>query len=113
MTDIASSLVRQKCAPCEGGVDPLPPAEVKTFLRGLPGWTLEGKAITKTYRFTNYYETMAFVNAAAWVSHREDHHPDIVVGYKEARVSYITHAIDGLSTNDFICAAKLDALFDL
>ena len=113
MTDIASSLVRQKCAPCEGGVDPLPPAEVTTFLRGLPGWTLEGKAIIKTYRFTNYYETMAFVNAAAWVSHREDHHPDIVVGYKEARVSYVTHAIGGLSTNDFICAAKLDALFDL
>lgn len=113
MTDIASSLVRQKCAPCEGGVDPLPPAEVATLLRGLQGWTLDGKAITKTYQFANYYETMAFVNAAAWVSHREDHHPDILVGYKEARVSYITHAIGGLSTNDFICAAKLDALFDL
>lgn len=113
MTDIASSLVRQKCAPCEGGVDPLPPDEVTTLLRGLQGWTLDGKAITKTYGFGNYHETMAFVNAAAWVSHREDHHPDIVVGYKEARVSYITHAIGGLSTNDFICAAKLDALFDL
>jgi 4a-hydroxytetrahydrobiopterin dehydratase len=113
MSDIASSLVRQKCAPCEGGVDPLPPAEVAALLRGLQGWALDGSAITKTYGFTNYYETMAFVNAAAWVSHREDHHPDIVVGYKEAKVSYTTHAIGGLSTNDFICAAKLDALFDL
>jgi 4a-hydroxytetrahydrobiopterin dehydratase len=113
MTDIASSLVRQKCAPCEGGVDPLPAAEVTAFLRGLQGWTLVGNVITKTYGFGNYHETMAFVNAAAWVSHREDHHPDIVVGYKEAAVSYTTHAIGGLSTNDFICAAKLDALFDL
>jgi 4a-hydroxytetrahydrobiopterin dehydratase len=113
MTDISKSLVRQKCASCEGGVDPLPPGEVATFLKGLPGWSLESGAITRTYGFSNYHETMAFVNAAAWVSHREDHHPDIAFGYKEARVSYVTHAIGGLSTNDFICAAKLDALFEL
>jgi 4a-hydroxytetrahydrobiopterin dehydratase len=56
---------------------------------------------------------MAFVNAAAWISHREDHHPDMLVSWGECRVSYVTHAIDGLSENDFICAAKLDALFDL
>jgi 4a-hydroxytetrahydrobiopterin dehydratase len=56
---------------------------------------------------------MAFVNAAAWISHREDHHPDMLVKWGECRVSYVTHAIDGLSENDFICAAKLDALFDL
>ena len=69
--------------------------------------------LTKTFRFKNYYETMAFVNAAAWISHREDHHPDLLVGYSQCKVSYVTHAIKGLSTNDFICAAKLDALFDL
>ena len=56
---------------------------------------------------------MAFANAAAWISHREDHHPDMTVGYNKCRVEYVTHAIKGLSTNDFICAAKLDALFDL
>jgi 4a-hydroxytetrahydrobiopterin dehydratase len=56
---------------------------------------------------------MAFVNAAAWISHREDHHPDIAVGYGQATVAYMTHAIKGISQNDFICAAKLDALFDL
>ena len=83
------------------------------MLKGLQGWALDGKAIAKTYQFTNYYETMAFVNATAWISHREDHHPDLVVGYDECRVSYVTHAIDGLSENDFICAAKLDALFEL
>ena len=56
---------------------------------------------------------MAFVNAAAWISHRENHHPDIEVGYNKCRVRYMTHVINGLSDNDFICAAKIDALFDL
>jgi 4a-hydroxytetrahydrobiopterin dehydratase len=108
-----NELARKKCKPCEGGVAPLTEAQVRPLLKGLPGWLLEGKSIAKTYRFKNYFETMAFVNAAAWVSHREDHHPDMLVGYKECRVSYLTHAIDGLSENDFICAAKLDALFEI
>ena len=69
--------------------------------------------IFKSYRFKNYHETMAFVNATAWVSHREDHHPDLTVSYNECKVSYITHAIGGLSENDFICAAKIDALFEI
>jgi 4a-hydroxytetrahydrobiopterin dehydratase len=108
-----NELARKKCKPCEGGVAPLTDDQVRPMLKGLSGWTREGKAITNTYRFKNYFETMAFVNAAAWISHREDHHPDMLVGYNECRVSYVTHAIDGLSENDFICAAKLDALFEL
>jgi 4a-hydroxytetrahydrobiopterin dehydratase len=108
-----NELARKKCQPCEGGVAPLGPAQVGPLLKGLEGWSPDGKAITKTYRFRNYFETMAFVNAAAWISHREDHHPDMLVGYNECRVSYVTHAIGGLSENDFICAAKLDALFEL
>jgi 4a-hydroxytetrahydrobiopterin dehydratase len=108
-----NELARKKCVPCEGGVAPLTPAQVGPLLKGLDGWTLDGTAISRTYRFGNYHETMAFVNAAAWVSHREDHHPDMLVGYDRCKVSYITHAIDGLSENDFICAAKLDALFEL
>jgi 4a-hydroxytetrahydrobiopterin dehydratase len=108
-----NELARKKCKPCEGGVAPLTAEQVRPMLKGLDGWTLEGKGITKTYRFKNYYETMAFVNAAAWVSHREDHHPDLLVGYSQCRVFYVTHAIDGLSENDFICAAKLDALFEI
>jgi len=108
-----NELARKKCKPCEGGVAPLTPEQVRPMLKGLEGWTLDAAAITKTYRFKNYFETMAFVNAAAWISHREDHHPDMLVGWGEVRVSYVTHAIDGLSENDFICAAKLDALFDL
>jgi 4a-hydroxytetrahydrobiopterin dehydratase len=108
-----NELARQKCKPCEGGIAPLGAEQVRTLLKGLAGWSVDGKAIAKTYSFRNYYETMAFVNAAAWISHREDHHPDMRVGYDHCRVSYVTHAIDGLSDNDFICAAKLDALFEL
>ena len=108
-----NDLARKKCKPCEGGVAALTPEQVRPMLKGLDGWALEGKTIAKTYQFKNYYETMAFVNAAAWVSHREDHHPDVALGYSQCRVSYSTHAIDGLSENDFICAAKLDALFEI
>ena len=108
-----NELARKKCKPCEGGTQPLAPEQVRPLLKGLDGWALEGQMIAKTYRFKDYHETMAFVNAAAWVSHREDHHPDMMVGYNQCRVSYVTHAIEGLSENDFICAAKLDALFEV
>ncbi len=106
-------LVKNKCKPCEGGVAPLTPEEIAQLLKQLNGWTQINGVIRKTYEFKNYYQAMAFVNAAAWVSHREDHHPDITVGYNKCNVEYVTHAIGGLSTNDFICAAKLDALFEL
>ena len=108
-----NELARKKCVPCEGGVAPLTAEQIRPMLKGLDGWAFDGGMIAKTYKFKNYYETMAFVNAAAWVSHREDHHPDLVVKWGECKVSYVTHAIDGLSENDFICAAKLDALFEI
>jgi 4a-hydroxytetrahydrobiopterin dehydratase len=108
-----NELARKKCLPCEGGVAPLTQSQVGPLLKGLDGWAQEGNAIAKTYRFADYHETMAFVNATAWISHREGHHPDLAVGYNQCRVSYWTHAIGGLSENDFICAAKVDALFDL
>jgi 4a-hydroxytetrahydrobiopterin dehydratase len=108
-----NELARKKCLPCEGGVAPLTDAQVGPLLKGLSGWAREGKAISKTYKFANYHETMAFVNATAWISHREDHHPDLAVGWGQCTVTYWTHAVGGLSENDFICAAKIDALFDL
>ena len=107
-----SSLAEKKCIPCEGGVAPLTADEIAALLKHLKGWSVSKSLLTKTYEFRNYHETMAFVNATAWISHREDHHPDLAVGYKQCRVDYITHAIGGLSQNDFICAAKIDALFD-
>jgi len=106
-------LATRKCKPCEGGVAPLTADEAARMVQQLDGWTLSGSAITKTFRVRDYHQTTAFVNATAWVSHREDHHPDLAVGYNECRVTYTTHAIGGLSDNDFICAAKIDALFKL
>jgi len=107
-------LKRQRCVPCEGGVEPLNQKEAELMLTQAPGWSMN-KALTeieRTYTFKNYFETMAFVNALAWIAHREDHHPDIEVGYKTCKVRYSTHAIKGLSTNDFICAAKINALLE-
>ncbi|HZM34543.1 MAG TPA: 4a-hydroxytetrahydrobiopterin dehydratase [Burkholderiales bacterium] len=108
-----NDLARKKCKPCEGGVAPLTDTQIKPLLKGLNGWSVEDGKLVKLYPFQNYYQTMAFVNALAWISHREDHHPDLLVGYNKCRVEYWTHAIDGLSENDFICAAKCDAMFDL
>ena len=106
-------LAKGKCKPCEGGVPPLTDDEAAQLLATLEGWERKDNLISKTYKFKNYYETMAFVNATAWISHREDHHPDLAVGYNQCRVRYTTHAIGGLSENDFICAAKIDALLAL
>lgn len=103
-------LSNKKCKPCEGGVPPLSEDEIRTLLQSLDGWTHRDGQISKTFDFRNYYETMAFVNASAWISHHEDHHPDLEVGYNHCTVRYRTHAINGLSENDFICAAKIDAL---
>ena len=106
-------LSKGKCKPCEGGVPPLTDDEAAQLLATLEGWERKDNLISKTYKFKNYYETTAFVNATAWISHREDHHPDLAVGYNQCRVRYTTHAIGGLSENDFICAAKIDALLTL
>jgi len=106
-------LAKRKCKPCEGGVPAYTEAEAREQLKALKGWSLEDGRLVKLYPFGNYYQTMAFVNALAWVSHREDHHPDLEVGYNKCRVAYWTHAVGGLSENDFICAAKCDALFGL
>lgn len=109
----AADLAHKKCKPCEGGVSPLNAEEAAMLLGQLKGWQLANNIITKNYEFKNYYQTMAFVNAVAWMAHREDHHPDMMVGYNRCRIDYTTHAIGGLSENDFICAAKVDALFEL
>jgi 4a-hydroxytetrahydrobiopterin dehydratase len=107
------TLVKKKCKPCEGGVPPYSAQRARELLQQLKGWLLEDGKLVKVYPFANYHHTMAFVNALAWISHREDHHPDLAVGYNRCRVTYWTHAVGGLSENDFICAAKCDALFDL
>ncbi|MBU0751207.1 MAG: 4a-hydroxytetrahydrobiopterin dehydratase [Gammaproteobacteria bacterium] len=87
--------------------------EIASRLAALDGWARDASRIVKIYRFANFHETMAFVNALAWISHRSDHHPDLEVGYNSCSVAYTTHDAGGLSTRDFDCAARVDALFDL
>jgi 4a-hydroxytetrahydrobiopterin dehydratase len=108
--DSPHPLAQKHCVPCEGSTAPYSPEEVAAHLKGLPGWALEKDEITRVFTFKNFYETMAFVNAVAFIAHQEDHHPEMEVSYKNCRVRYSTHAIGGLSENDFICAAKIDGL---
>jgi 4a-hydroxytetrahydrobiopterin dehydratase len=83
---------------------------VRRLLGQLRGWESTGREIARTYKFDDHYQTIAFVNAVAWISHSQNHHPDLEVSYNSCRVRYSTHAIGGLSENDFICAAKVEAL---
>jgi 4a-hydroxytetrahydrobiopterin dehydratase len=106
-------LSEKKCAPCEGGVEPLKPARVKQLARQLhKDWKIaeDYKSLTRSLKFKDFYRTMSFVNALAHVANTEDHHPDMEAGYGYCKVTYSTHSIGGLSVNDFICAAKLDRL---
>ena len=107
-----SDLLGKHCKPCEGGIPGLNVSEAKHLMAGIPGWTLNDVAmrITRVVPFKNHHDVMAFVNAVAWISHREDHHPDLEIGYNRCVVHYQTHAVKGLTENDFICAAKVNAL---
>ena len=108
-----SDLTDKRCKPCEGGVPPLSEAEANGLLRKLSsGWVLskEAPAIRREFKFKDFYRTMSFVNALAHIANIEDHHPDLEVGYGYCRVQFSTHAIKGLSENDFICAAKIDRI---
>jgi 4a-hydroxytetrahydrobiopterin dehydratase len=109
----ASGLHERKCAPCEGGVQPLTAAAAQALRAQLnPDWHLgaDAKSLKRSLKFKDFYRTMSFVNALAHIANVEDHHPDLEIGYDYCRVTWSTHAIGGLSENDFICAAKLDRL---
>jgi 4a-hydroxytetrahydrobiopterin dehydratase len=108
-----SELSSRKCVPCEGGVQPLARSDAQKLLQQLkPHWQLadDTKSIASEWKFRNFFHTMSFVNAVAHIANAEDHHPDVELGYSYCRIRYNTHAIDGLSENDFICAAKIDQL---
>lgn len=108
-----TALTERHCAPCEGGVAPLTREEALSLMAQLdPAWELsgDGSSIARAWRFRDFYRTMSFVNAVAHIANREDHHPDIEAGYNYCRLRYTTHAIGGLSENDFICAARIDQL---
>lgn len=107
-----SDLTEMHCVPYEGEEFTLDESEVGELISQVQDWKVDesNTEIEKTFKFKNYYKTMAFVNAVAWVAHQEDHHPILEVGYNFCTVYYSTHSVGGLSKNDFICAAKLDAL---
>lgn len=108
-----NDLVTKRCQPCEGGIPALDLAaatRLKAQLHARWRMTHGGERIEATFSFSDYWRTMAFVNAAAWIAHTEDHHADLRVGYNQCTISYWTHAVGGLTENDFICAAKVDAL---
>ncbi|HVF33838.1 MAG TPA: 4a-hydroxytetrahydrobiopterin dehydratase [Candidatus Saccharimonadia bacterium] len=112
MATMLEELRSQSCTPMKGAEHGLSVGEVGELVEALPGWALsdDGKTISKDFGFRNFHRTMAFVNALAWIAHREDHHPDMEVGYGHCLVRYTTHDVGGLSRNDFICAAKVEAL---
>lgn len=107
-----TTLASSHCTALPKGTPPLAPDEIGRLLSAVPGWEhLAGDGlIRKAFAFPDYGGTMAFVNAVAWIAHREDHHPDMQVGFNRCQVSFSTHSVGGISINDFICAAKIEAL---
>jgi len=108
-----SDLKSKHCESCEGIGAALNPEQIKQLMSQVENaWQVDNdhKHIKRSFSFNDFYETMAFVNAIAWIANRENHHPDLEVGYNYCHVTFMTHALNGLSHNDFICAAKIDAL---
>lgn len=111
-TDPSKPLAERKCVPCEGGIPPLTKAEAEKLMPELDGWMLidDANLLAKSFRFKDFVETMQFVNKVAAIAEEEGHHPDMTVSYGSATIELMTHAIGGLSENDFIVAAKIDKL---
>ena len=111
MTD----LLDKHCKACEGGAAALDDERIQTLLAQVDGWQLaaDSQSIHRRYEFKGFYKTVAFINAMAWIANQEGHHPDFCAGYNYCNVTFTTHDLGGLSENDFICAARLNALLDV
>jgi 4a-hydroxytetrahydrobiopterin dehydratase len=105
-----TTLTQKFCMACEAGTPPMPAAQAQTLLAEVPGWDLADQTLSRTFRFKNFKEAMAFVNQVADLAEGEGHHPDIHISWNRVRLDLTTHAIKGLSENDFILAAKVNAL---
>lgn len=104
-------LTQKKCKPCEGEGEKLSMYQATTLLGELDDWQISNETILqKTFTFKNFFRTMSFVNAVAHIANQENHHPDMQITYNSCTINFTTHAIGGLSENDFICAAKVDLL---
>lgn len=109
---VEKPLEQQHCSACEGGMEPMSREEINLLVTHIPDWKLneEGTAIYRIFQFKNFFRTMSFVNAVAYIANQENHHPDLQVNYNRCVVTLTTHAIKGLSRNDFICASKIDRM---
>ena len=106
-----ANLAAKKCVPCEGGTPPLQGDKIQEYLREIEGWEVqENKRITKTFKFKTFRESIDFVNQVAGLAEQENHHPDIIIRYTRVTLELTTHAMKGLSENDFIMASKIDLL---
>lgn len=108
---MTEDLVQKKCVACEGGMPPLNEVEARVLLAQVPGWELsaDAKNIARRYAFPNFAQALAFANRVGALAEAEGHHPDLSLGWGYVLVTLTTHAIGGLSENDFIVAAKIDA----
>lgn len=107
-------LEHMQCKPCEGGTQVLPRERADALLEQLPGWhfTPDRTGLNRRFEFRGFFRTMSFINALAWVANQQGHHPDFSAGYNYCNVTFTTHAIGGLSENDFICASRVNALLE-
>jgi len=110
-----SDLIKKKCAPCEGGVIPFDISEIHKYQKKVDGWDItkdkeEIFFLTKKFKFENFLKSQDFINEVGKISESEGHHPDISFGWGYAKIIITTHAIEGLSENDFILAAKIDQI---
>lgn len=107
-----TALAEHKCVPCKGGTPPLSHEEALKLLEQTPGWELKENHIEKTFQFPNFIEGMKFANRITKVIEEQDHHPDLYISWGKVRIEYSTHAIGGLSVNDFIMAAKINEIME-
>jgi len=105
-------LHKMKCVPCEGGTPPLEESRIKELIKETPLWSIKNEHLYRSFKFKNFVESLNFVNAVGKLSEEEGHHPDIAIHYNKVELDLFTHAIKGLSENDFILAAKIDRLID-
>ena len=107
---MSADLSQRRCVSCEKGAAKMNLEQVLALLEQIEQWEVDQDCLVRTFRFANFHETMAFVNAVAWIAHCQDHHPEVQFGYRECTVKWWTHAVGGLTENDFICAAQVSSL---
>ena len=106
------NFIQKKCVPCDGGMQPLLQEKVEEYVKEIEGWEVQDNTvITRTFSFKSFRESIDFVNQIAGIAEEEQHHPDIHIHYKKVVLEFTTHAIHGLSENDFIMASKVNSLY--